>query len=194
MDMDIVRASQLAPDHPLLQQAQAALTFQLEERKLYLQEQLRERSQGVKVRRLLDAGDCTLPSAVLKEHESNLHVLQDAKQERENLGVEMYGFQQHLTRVQKELQKAKQSTVELSLTRHSTEEHVSCLHKQADEESSLLQNERDKVHTQCYTIHCVGEAFRVLNAVPTSPTSGKHASRCCRWKPFGMSSIQPLTT
>lgn len=52
MVLDNAQASQLAPDHPLLQQAQAALTYQLEERKLYLEEQLRERSQGLKVRGL----------------------------------------------------------------------------------------------------------------------------------------------
>lgn len=57
----------------------------------------------------------------------------------------MYGFQQHLTQVQKELLKAQQSTVELSSIRHSTEEHVSCLHKQVDEETSLAHKERDKV-------------------------------------------------
>lgn len=86
----------------------------------------------------------SLPTA---EHQSNLYLLQDAKQQRENLGVEMYGFQQHLTRVQKELQKAQQSTAKLSMIRHSTEEHVLCLHKQVEEESSLLDKERDKVRT-----------------------------------------------
>ncbi len=42
----------LAADHPLLQQAQEALTFQLEERKLHLQEQFREKVQGLKVRQV----------------------------------------------------------------------------------------------------------------------------------------------
>ncbi|KAK9915017.1 hypothetical protein WJX75_003675 [Coccomyxa subellipsoidea] len=48
MESDFAGASHLSADHPLLQQAQEALTFQLEERKLYLQEQLREKVQGLK--------------------------------------------------------------------------------------------------------------------------------------------------
>jgi hypothetical protein len=52
MESDFAGASHLSADHPLLQQAQEALTFQLEERKLYLHEQLREKVQGLKVGQL----------------------------------------------------------------------------------------------------------------------------------------------
>lgn len=53
MESDMPGASlHLAADHPLLQQAQEALTFQLEERKLHLQEQFREKVQGLKVRQV----------------------------------------------------------------------------------------------------------------------------------------------
>lgn len=71
--------------------------------------------------------------------------MQDAKQRREDLGVEMYGFQQQLAWVQKSLQQAQKSTGELAGSRRLAEKHVSHLHTSLGKESSLLQKERDAV-------------------------------------------------
>ena len=71
--------------------------------------------------------------------------MQDAKQRREDIGVEMYGFQQQLAWVQKSLQQAQKSTVELAGSRQLAEKHASHLHTALGKESSLLQDERDAV-------------------------------------------------
>ncbi|PRW44941.1 Coiled-coil domain-containing 40 isoform C [Chlorella sorokiniana] len=68
----------LPPDHPLLRRAQEALHRQLAEQKLRLQEELRERKKALK----------------------------DAKQRREDVGVELYGFQQQLAKLQLALERA----------------------------------------------------------------------------------------
>lgn len=56
MDAESPHVSLLAPDHPLLHQAQEALAFQLEERKINLEEQFREKLQGLKVNKWLSYG------------------------------------------------------------------------------------------------------------------------------------------
>ncbi|KAL4448619.1 hypothetical protein ABPG75_005838 [Micractinium tetrahymenae] len=76
----------LPPDHPLLRRAQEALHRQLAEQKLRLEEELRERRKALK----------------------------DAKQRREDVGVELYGFQQHLAKLQLALERAGDAHAEAS--------------------------------------------------------------------------------
>jgi hypothetical protein len=86
---------------------------------------------------------------------NNFLIVQDAKQRREDLGVEMYGFQQQLAWVQKSLKEAQKATLELAGTRLSAEQHVSQLHTAVGEESRLLQKERDTV--RCWQSTSAGQ-------------------------------------
>lgn len=108
----------LPPDHPLLRRAQEALHRQLADQKLRLQEELRERKKALKVG-AAGAGCCSCWAAAVvfspchptasPPHHSNtptLPLLQDAKQRREDVGVELYGFQQQLAKLQLALERA----------------------------------------------------------------------------------------
>ncbi len=107
----------LPPDHPLLRRAQEALHRQLAEQKLRLQEELRERKKALKVGaggwwvlHMLGMAVATPapPSPALPPPLSSPHTtpLQDAKQRREDVGVELYGFQQQLAKLQLALERA----------------------------------------------------------------------------------------
>lgn len=90
--------------------------------------------------------------------------LQAAKERRENIGVDLYGFQQQLERLHTRLAAAQKSAQELASTRAAAEEQVASLHKAVDADTQVTSNERAQVgHASC---HALIQAF-LLPGVPT---------------------------
>ncbi|KAK9829105.1 hypothetical protein WJX72_003917 [[Myrmecia] bisecta] len=104
-------------DHPLLARAQEALKKQLQENKLRLEGELREKAGALK----------------------------QVKRKREDVGVELYGFQQQLAQLQMGLEKARENHDLINKIRLQAEEQVAQLKRAAAEEEDMTQQERVKV-------------------------------------------------
>jgi chromosome segregation ATPase len=97
----------MQPDHPLLQRAQQALSRQLEARRYALDGELREKQNALQV--LLEPQH-RLPALACHAHQpltTLVCLMQKAKQSREAVGVELYGFQQALAKLQTTLESAQ---------------------------------------------------------------------------------------
>jgi hypothetical protein len=119
-------AGAMDPDHPLLQRAQRALKQQLESKRRQLEGELKEKRGTLKVREP-PGGRCYLEYCCerqlnrisLRPHASVLTpapphappalIPQRTQQRREAVGVELYGYQQTLARLQLALAKAQES-------------------------------------------------------------------------------------
>jgi len=82
---------------------------------------------------------------VVSKNKHPVWLLQDAKHHREDLGVEMYGMQQQLARVQRLLQQSQHSTAELANLRQSDEQNLSQLRNALAAEEKLTLKERNLV-------------------------------------------------
>lgn len=104
----------LRPDHPLLRRAQEALKVQFEANRTRLQEELREKANALKVREgglLAPQRHAAGPSTALARLRASppQNSSQQAKARREALGVELYGFQQNLAKLQLNLETTHQN-------------------------------------------------------------------------------------
>lgn len=108
------------PDHPLLARAQDALKQQLLSEKQRLQEELREKTIMLNVRGPASVLHTCIQRTAQAEAETRLHCLfslQNAQGKRENIGVELYGFQQNLAKLQLSLEQTHQSHQVISRVR-----------------------------------------------------------------------------
>ncbi|GIL43650.1 hypothetical protein Vafri_1318 [Volvox africanus] len=107
----------LRPDHPLLRRAQEALKSQFEANRQRLREELREKANA----------------------------LQQAKSKREALGVELYGFQQNLAKLQLSLEQTHQNYQVINRERQQCEEQLQQLRQQMTVEEGDTKGERTRV-------------------------------------------------
>ncbi len=75
--------------------------------------------------------------------------LQSAKQRREDIGVDLYGFQQHLDRLHTRLAAARQSAQEVAGIRAAADEQIASLHNAADASAHLTAKQRSEVGKHC---------------------------------------------
>ncbi|KAG2423494.1 hypothetical protein HXX76_015242 [Chlamydomonas incerta] len=107
----------LRPDHPLLRRAQDALKVQFEANRTRLQEELREKANALK----------------------------QAKARREALGVELYGFQQNLAKLQLNLETTHQNYQVINRARQQCEDQLIQLKQQLSLEDGDTKGERSRV-------------------------------------------------
>ncbi len=82
----------------------------------------------------------------------DLTALQKADQKREDVGVELYGYQQQLAKLQLGFEKAQDQCLVISRVRRTLEEQLDQLKKSATSESSTAQKERQKARWSPYPI------------------------------------------
>lgn len=104
----------LDPDDPLLARAQEALKRQLAETQQRVQEELREKTK----------------------------LLNDAKQRKEDLGVNLFNFQQQLATLQMELEKSHETHSKVAAQKDTVAQRVQEVNTQHDEEMNIHQSER----------------------------------------------------
>lgn len=104
-------------DHPLLRRAQEALKQQFEANRTRLQEELREKANALK----------------------------QAKTKREALGVELYGFQQNLAKLQLALEQTHQNYQVINQTRQQCEDQLQQLRSNIGNEEGVTKAERGRV-------------------------------------------------
>uniref|UniRef100_A0A7S0QXY1 Coiled-coil domain-containing protein 40 n=1 Tax=Pyramimonas obovata TaxID=1411642 RepID=A0A7S0QXY1_9CHLO len=107
----------LEPNHPLLARAQTALKQQLTEQRLRVEEALRERTEDLRV----------------------------AKKRREDIGVELYGVQQQLARLQMTLEKTHDNYNVIRRIREQADQDLEQLRAITEEKKDTTQQERRKV-------------------------------------------------
>eukprot|EP00899_Mesostigma_viride_P013156 jgi/Mesvir1/21841/Mv04224-RA.1 len=108
--------SGLHPDDPLLARAQAALAAQLEKQKTKIEEQLREQTEFLRM----------------------------AKKRREDIGVELYGVQQQLARLQMQLEKTHENYTAISGLRQKAESELQQMRAVLAEKAAAAGTERKK--------------------------------------------------
>ena len=108
----------LHPDHPLLARAQDALKKQLLANKKRLEDELREKNNAVKVR---EETREEVPALSLRPDSAcerrRWLCMQMAKVKRESIGVELYGYQQGLAKLQMQLETTHQNYQAISTVR-----------------------------------------------------------------------------
>jgi len=102
------------PDHPLLARAQEALKKQLQDSQLRLQGELREKTK----------------------------LLSDAKAKREKVGVELFGFQQQLAKLQMELERAHERHSQTAAHKEQAAARLKSLKTDHATELKLTKDER----------------------------------------------------
>mmetsp|Transcript_9071 Transcript_9071/g.15585 ORF Transcript_9071/g.15585 Transcript_9071/m.15585 type:complete len:897 (+) Transcript_9071:228-2918(+) len=107
----------LAPNHPLLARAQNALKKQLNEQRARVEEALKDRSEDLRV----------------------------AKKRREDIGVELYGVQQQLAKLQMTLEKTHDNYNVIRRIREQADQDLETLRAITQEKKSLTHAERRKV-------------------------------------------------
>eukprot|EP00192_Tetraselmis_astigmatica_P001068 CAMPEP_0117679654 /NCGR_PEP_ID=MMETSP0804-20121206/17928_1 /TAXON_ID=1074897 /ORGANISM="Tetraselmis astigmatica, Strain CCMP880" /LENGTH=1089 /DNA_ID=CAMNT_0005489087 /DNA_START=114 /DNA_END=3381 /DNA_ORIENTATION=- len=140
------------PDHPLLARAQQALKEQLLEARLKLTEELREKNKALK----------------------------DAKVDREQIGVDLYGVQQQLAKLQLQLERTHENYNVINSVRMQTEEELDMLrHAHEDQEAETLdeqfrvqqfQDELDKLAATLKQIEAYNEQMKDEIAVTRRQT------------------------
>ncbi|GAB4817322.1 hypothetical protein N2152v2_004368 [Parachlorella kessleri] len=124
--------AELPPNHPLLQRAQEALFQQLTATKLRLEEELKEKRQALK----------------------------DGKAAREQVGVELYGFQQHLAKLQLSLERSSERCAEVTAQREAADSDLRALRQRVAEEEALSASEQAKVDQLQQELERLGETLR----------------------------------
>lgn len=104
----------LDPDNPLLARAQAALKRQLEDTRLRLEGELREKHKQ----------------------------LSDAHKDKDDLGVTLFNFQQQLAHLQMELEKSHESHTAMAALKEQAAQRVSHLKSQHLDEAVQVKGER----------------------------------------------------
>ena len=107
------------PDHPLLARAQAALAKQLKDTRTRLEEELREKKQGLK----------------------------SAKAKREQVGVELYGAQQQLAKLQTGLEQTHDQYKVVHRTREEAEAALNKMKDDLEAQEAETTEKRGKVTT-----------------------------------------------
>lgn len=123
---------ELNPDDPLLARAQEALKKQLKETRQRVKEELREKTK----------------------------LLEDAKQRKEDLGVNLFNFQQQLATLQMELEKSHETHSKVAAQKDTVSQRVQELNTKHDEEVRTRQGERlhaDKLQEELD--RCAKDAF-----------------------------------
>lgn len=124
------------PDHPLLARAQTALKQQLLTNKQRLEEELREKQNALQV----------------------------AKQRRENIGVELYGFQQTLAKLQLQLESTHQNYQVISNVRAQAEDQLGSLRKMMTESETDTKGERTRVEKHQLELDRLGATLKQVEA------------------------------
>jgi coiled-coil domain-containing protein 40 len=104
----------LNPDDPLLERAQQALKKQLSETKQRVIEELREKTK----------------------------LLSDAKQRKEDLGVNLFNFQQQLATLQMELEKSHETHTTMAAIKQEVAQKVSEMKQAYDKEMQAVRGDR----------------------------------------------------
>ena len=156
----------LPPDHPLLQRAQEALFQQLQATKLRLQEELRERRQALKARSITCSG-AGPQSSLWRQHAEPLFAppplcTQDAKAAREAAGVELYGFQQHLARLQLSLERSAERCAEVAAERGAAEAAARQAARQAADEAAATAEQAKRVEELQRELERLAETLRAV--------------------------------
>ncbi|KAF6257749.1 hypothetical protein COO60DRAFT_1639651 [Scenedesmus sp. NREL 46B-D3] len=105
------------PDHPMLQRAQQALSRQLNAKRMRVEGELRTKQTA----------------------------LSRAKKQREEVGVELYGFQQNLAKLQMSLEKAQDNYQALSSMRVQAEQELGQLRGNLQDQQSLTKQEAQRI-------------------------------------------------
>lgn len=105
---------ELNPDDPLLARAQEALKKQLKETERRVQDELREKTK----------------------------LLNDAKQRKEDLGVNLFNFQQQLATLQMDLEKSHETHTKVAAQKDTVAQRAQEVNTKHDEEMNIRQGER----------------------------------------------------
>lgn len=124
----------LDPDHPLLKRVQEVLKSQLTTRKTKLEEELREKKEALKV----------------------------AKQKREDVGVDLYGFQQNLAKLQLMLEKSQDRRQAMAESRRKVEEEVVDIKRKLMAEEEGTKQERVQVDAHQQELDKLGATLRQI--------------------------------
>ncbi|KAG1659381.1 hypothetical protein FOA52_007844 [Chlamydomonas sp. UWO 241] len=131
-----MRAGGLDPDHPLLARAQAALKKQLLENKKRVADELRAKNNELVM----------------------------AKKKRETIGVELYGFQQGLAKLQMSLETTHENFQDISRMRAQTEDNLSYLKQALDGKSLDTKHERARVEKHAQELDRLGATLKQIEA------------------------------
>ena len=80
--------------------------------------------------------------------------MQKADQKREDVGVELYGYQQQLAKLQLGFEKAQEQCLVISKVRRKLEEQLEQLKRAASSETDFTQKERQKARWLFLPIFC----------------------------------------
>lgn len=122
----------LHPDHPLLARAQEALKRQLLANKMRIEGELREKENALKM----------------------------AKSKRENVGVELYGFQQGLAKLQMQLETTHQNYQAINSLRLQAEAQLAEMRSRVDEDSTTTKIERSRVEKHQLELDRLGATLK----------------------------------
>eukprot|EP00775_Hariotina_reticulata_P007189 gene7189-7403_t len=130
------------PDHPMLQRAQQGLANQLNAKRMRVEGELREKQNA----------------------------LTRAKKQREEVGVELYGYQQNLAKLQMSLESAQDKYQQLNTARQQAEQQLGqlkgslqeqqALTKQDNQRAEIVQRELDKLGTTLRQIEAYNESMK----------------------------------
>eukprot|EP00877_Chromochloris_zofingiensis_P014228 jgi/Chrzof1/9059/Cz03g34170.t1 len=126
----------LDPDHPLLQRAQQALKQQLESKKLRVEGELREKQ----------------------------NVLTHAKKQRETVGVELYGYQQNLAKLQLALEKTQDNYQAISRIRVQAEQDLATMRQRLASEDNMTKQERQKAEQVQRELDRLGSTLKQIES------------------------------
>jgi len=139
----------LAPGDPLLRRAQDALGTQLGAAKLRLEAELREKRKALIVRACAWPAQERCQSAHMATRNKAYHwryfrATQDAGARREAVGVELYGFQQQLARLQRALAAAGARAAALADERAGAEARAAELRRAGVAEAATAAADEQK--------------------------------------------------
>eukprot|EP00878_Enallax_costatus_P030136 GHUV01032788.1.p1 GENE.GHUV01032788.1~~GHUV01032788.1.p1 ORF type:complete len:692 (+),score=266.59 GHUV01032788.1:452-2527(+) len=124
------------PDHPMLQRAQDALRRQLEAKRMRIEGELREKENA----------------------------LTKTKKQREEVGVELYGYQQNLAKLQMSLEKAQENYQALSDQRMRAEQELTQLKKTLDSQQTVTKQEAQRAEAVQRELDRLGATLRQIEA------------------------------
>eukprot|EP00879_Flechtneria_rotunda_P033179 GHRR01036724.1.p1 GENE.GHRR01036724.1~~GHRR01036724.1.p1 ORF type:complete len:546 (+),score=242.57 GHRR01036724.1:177-1814(+) len=124
------------PDHPMLQRAQQALKQQLTAKRMRVEGELREKQNS----------------------------LSRAKKQREEVGVELYGFQQSLAKLQTNLEKAQDNYHSLSSMRVQAEQELSQLRHKLTQQQTTTKQEAQRAEAVQRELDKLGSTLRQIEA------------------------------
>ncbi|GBF90586.1 hypothetical protein Rsub_03158 [Raphidocelis subcapitata] len=142
------QAAAMDPDHPLLERAQRLLKDQLEAKRAQLHGELKEKRNALK----------------------------RAQQQREAVGVELYGFQQTLAKLQLALAKAQEGLAETSEARQQIEADVAAAQALLEEQLGVAKQERAAVERSQRELDRLGETLKQVKSEIAVTKRAAHAA------------------